>query len=206
MSEIQRLCSCCQAPCPAFNVPAPPLHRPSPTPPTWNRLQAATFITGRISKVTDGDTLVINGLNIRLHGIDAPELRQTCQSASGASYTCGELGARPRRMHGQWGDLAPARNALSSCTAFHICTNAASDGAGQLAKSNLAGKIGGATVKCEQVRLAACLPADKGRACALPPPHASKPWVCPTPHVHPTDISNEHAYAMLPSHTHTMPV
>jgi Micrococcal nuclease (thermonuclease) homologs len=40
-------------------------------------------------RVTDGDGLVLNGERIRLWGIDAPELEQTCWSA-GASYSCGE--------------------------------------------------------------------------------------------------------------------
>ena len=106
--------SCCQAPCPSSACPTPPpLHR--------NRLQAPTFITGRISKVTDGDTWVVKGVHIRLHGIDAPELRQTCQSASGTTYACSESGAQPRRMHGQWGVVVPAGNAFSSCPALHSC-------------------------------------------------------------------------------------
>ncbi len=30
-------------------------------------------------RVFDGDTIVLNGERIRLHGIDAPEARQSCQ-------------------------------------------------------------------------------------------------------------------------------
>ena len=40
---------------------------------------AAQTVTGRTS-VTDGDTLEIRGVDIRLHGIDAPESAQTCIS------------------------------------------------------------------------------------------------------------------------------
>ena len=40
--------------------------------------------------VIDGDGLRINGQTVRLWGIDAPELRQTCQQG-GKGYACGEL-------------------------------------------------------------------------------------------------------------------
>ncbi len=39
--------------------------------------------------VVDGDSLRLNGNDIRLYGIDAPELDQTCQLADGKSYRCG---------------------------------------------------------------------------------------------------------------------
>lgn len=37
----------------------------------------------------DGDTLVMDGRRIRLRGLDAPELAQTCERA-GVTYRCGE--------------------------------------------------------------------------------------------------------------------
>jgi endonuclease YncB( thermonuclease family) len=40
--------------------------------------------------VTDGDSIKINNKKIRLVGIDAPELKQTCQHA-GTEYPCGEM-------------------------------------------------------------------------------------------------------------------
>lgn len=45
-------------------------------------------ITGSAS-VTDGDTLAIGPVRIRLHGIDAPEAGQTCKRADGRSWQCG---------------------------------------------------------------------------------------------------------------------
>jgi endonuclease YncB( thermonuclease family) len=36
----------------------------------------------------DGDSLVLNGTEVRLHGIDAPEYNQSCRSPSG-DYPCG---------------------------------------------------------------------------------------------------------------------
>ncbi|MFK5599925.1 thermonuclease family protein [Methylobacterium sp. HMF5984] len=53
---------------------------------------AAELIVGRAS-VTDGDTVVIHGTRIRLHGIDAPESAQICQDAAGKDYRCGQVAA-----------------------------------------------------------------------------------------------------------------
>ncbi len=44
-------------------------------------------ITGKAA-VTDGDSVTINGTVIRLHGIDAPEIDQTCWKNS-REYQCG---------------------------------------------------------------------------------------------------------------------
>ncbi|TXN81961.1 thermonuclease family protein [Methylobacterium sp. WL8] len=49
-------------------------------------------IVGRAS-VTDGDTVIIRGTRIRLHGIDAPESAQLCQDVAGKSYRCGQAAA-----------------------------------------------------------------------------------------------------------------
>ena len=48
----------------------------------------AETITGR-AEVADGDTLTVAGIKVRLHGIDAPELDQTCQKADGLRWACG---------------------------------------------------------------------------------------------------------------------
>ncbi|MGR7994823.1 thermonuclease family protein [Xanthobacter sp. ZOL 2024] len=40
--------------------------------------------------VSDGDSFTLNHQRIRLEGIDAPELRQTCQR-DGTSWPCGEV-------------------------------------------------------------------------------------------------------------------
>jgi endonuclease YncB( thermonuclease family) len=47
--------------------------------------------TGRAS-VIDADTIDIRGERIRLHGIDAPESRQTCE-ADGETWRCGQQAA-----------------------------------------------------------------------------------------------------------------
>lgn len=41
------------------------------------------------ARVTDGDTINLTGFVIRLHGIDAPELRQTCVRG-GTAWACGK--------------------------------------------------------------------------------------------------------------------
>ncbi|MCX7342193.1 MAG: thermonuclease family protein, partial [Hyphomicrobiales bacterium] len=49
---------------------------------------AALEVTG-IARVVDGDTLNLEGLGVRLHGIDAPETAQRCTDAQGRDYACG---------------------------------------------------------------------------------------------------------------------
>ncbi len=43
------------------------------------------------AKVIDGDTIKINGKNIRLQGIDAPEMKQSCKDQNNSSYACGHV-------------------------------------------------------------------------------------------------------------------
>jgi endonuclease YncB( thermonuclease family) len=40
-------------------------------------------------RVADGDSLERGGLRLRLYGIDAPELSQTCKDGQGTEYPCG---------------------------------------------------------------------------------------------------------------------
>ena len=51
-------------------------------------LHAKADIVG-LARVVDGDTLEITGTKIRMHGIDAPESKQSCL-ANGKSYRCGQ--------------------------------------------------------------------------------------------------------------------
>ncbi|MEL0585480.1 MAG: thermonuclease family protein [Candidatus Thiodiazotropha sp. (ex. Lucinoma kazani)] len=55
-----------------------------------NAFATLTIIVGP-AIVTDGDTLKIKNHRIRLHGIDAPELRQLCyKKVTHESVKCGE--------------------------------------------------------------------------------------------------------------------
>jgi len=45
-------------------------------------------------QAADGDSLRLGGQRIRLSGIDAPELHQTCQNDKGKPYPCGVLAKR----------------------------------------------------------------------------------------------------------------
>ena len=47
-------------------------------------------ITGK-PRIIDGDTIHINNTKIRLHGIDAPEMKQTCRTSKGEEQQCGRL-------------------------------------------------------------------------------------------------------------------
>ena len=49
----------------------------------------AKTITVTISAVTDGDSLRAGPLRLRLFGIDAPEIDQSCQDSAGVDYACG---------------------------------------------------------------------------------------------------------------------
>ena len=41
------------------------------------------------TRVIDGDSFEVAGTKIRLHGIDAPESDQICQTEQGADWACG---------------------------------------------------------------------------------------------------------------------
>lgn len=51
---------------------------------------AMADITGK-PRVIDGDTIEIAGERIRLHGIDAPEMKQICKNQKGKDIPCGQL-------------------------------------------------------------------------------------------------------------------
>jgi endonuclease YncB( thermonuclease family) len=50
----------------------------------------AADLTGK-PRIIDGDTIEMAGERIRLHGIDAPEVKQTCQRTDGSEYRCGDM-------------------------------------------------------------------------------------------------------------------
>ena len=54
-------------------------------------------ITGK-PRVIDGDTIEIAGERIRLHGIDVPEMKQTCKTSKGKEQLCGVLAKQALEM------------------------------------------------------------------------------------------------------------
>jgi len=52
-------------------------------------------------RVIDGDTLDVGGTRVRLHGIDAPEARQRCETEQGVSWDCGAWVSREVRARYQ---------------------------------------------------------------------------------------------------------
>lgn len=46
-----------------------------------------------LGRAIDGDSLVVDGVEIRLYGIDAPEYAQTCE-AQGRTWPCGQAAGR----------------------------------------------------------------------------------------------------------------
>ena len=51
---------------------------------------SAQELVGR-PHIIDGDTIRIDDTRIRLHGIDAPEAKQTCMKQDGSVYRCGDM-------------------------------------------------------------------------------------------------------------------
>ncbi|MBY3359352.1 thermonuclease family protein [Rhizobium laguerreae] len=54
-------------------------------------------------RVIDGDTIDLDGVRYRLHGIDAPEAGQSCKAADGSEWACGQaaLGKLERLVRGR---------------------------------------------------------------------------------------------------------
>jgi endonuclease YncB( thermonuclease family) len=70
----------------------------------WGSILGATFAAGmafagpdgRIA-VVDGDTIRVGGETVRLFGVDAPELDQTCRRPGGEVWRCGDWARREVR-------------------------------------------------------------------------------------------------------------
>ena len=74
-----------------------------------------------IARVIDGDTIEVSGQQIRLHGIDAPEQKQTCKR-DGEDWRCGldatralndKIGEKPVRCEEQ--DRDRYRRIIAKC-------------------------------------------------------------------------------------------
>src|SRR5690349_7671777 len=90
-------------------------------------LSAAGAVPGRVqgrAVVIDGDTLEIAGTQVRLAGIDAPELDQPCstggdvRAAGSATYRCGEDAAAALAGRIGTDPLVCERQAPADCSVF----------------------------------------------------------------------------------------
>jgi len=71
----------------------------------WNAPPAAAIVG--IAWVIDGDTIAISGTHIRLEGVDAPELAQTCTDAASKAWACGRAAANELREHIRGKEVIP---------------------------------------------------------------------------------------------------
>jgi endonuclease YncB( thermonuclease family) len=85
------------------------------------RFGVVDILPGHVT-VIDGDSLREGQTEIRLHGIDAPEYRQTCTDSNGAEYACGKRAAEVLRNITKQGELICQRieidrygRAVSNC-------------------------------------------------------------------------------------------
>lgn len=64
---------------------------------------AAEEIVGT-ARVSDGDTIRVGGTKVRIHGIDTPEIDQTCRTEHGHDFDCGRAAADWARdaWEGRW--------------------------------------------------------------------------------------------------------
>lgn len=53
-------------------------------------MAAVPVVGAEAVRVVDGDTIVVDGITHRIHGIDAPEFGQTCKASSGKLWPCGK--------------------------------------------------------------------------------------------------------------------
>tara|TARA_E500000178_G_scaffold249240_1_gene245819 strand:- start:1934 stop:2500 length:567 start_codon:yes stop_codon:yes gene_type:complete len=54
-------------------------------------VDGTTIHIGQSWRVVDGDTIHIDSYKIRLLGMDAPEIRQSCQTSGGHDWACGVM-------------------------------------------------------------------------------------------------------------------
>ena len=60
---------------------------------------------GADTRAIDGDTLVLEGVTVRLQGIDTPEASQSCRNAKARPYRCGAVSTAALRLMLASGDV-----------------------------------------------------------------------------------------------------
>jgi endonuclease YncB( thermonuclease family) len=90
-------------------------------------------------RIGDGDTFRMGGRTIRLAGIDAPELAQTCTNAQGGEYPCGrEAREALTRLLGANGLQCEERAADRYRRALSVCRTEAGDVGEAMVRAGLA--------------------------------------------------------------------
>ena len=90
------------------------------------------------ARVIDGDTFAVAGQRVRLHGIDAPETRQTC-SRDGRKWACGRAATKAmRRLVGRDPVRCEVRNRDRYGRAVATCFAGGRDLQRQLVRQGLA--------------------------------------------------------------------
>ncbi len=90
-------------------------------------------------RVTDGDSLRLGSVEVRLFGIDAPESRQLCTDADGATWACGRAAAeRLRELVAAGPVRCQPQDRDRYGRLVSVCTAAGIDLAGQLVAEGLA--------------------------------------------------------------------
>ena len=104
--------------------PRPATPAPSPSAPSSRK--APEYAPGQmisgIAAAIDGHTLTVVGHALRLDGVDAPGLRQTCGTADGTTWRCGEAALRTlsSMVHGEMVRCTVATSLVSGAAA--ICS------------------------------------------------------------------------------------
>jgi len=82
------------------------------------------------ARVIDGDTIEVQGVDIRLHGIDAPEMAQSCKTAQGGTWPCGKRsGEHLQSLIGSgavsctWSEVDAYGRAIGICRAGNLTLN-----------------------------------------------------------------------------------
>jgi endonuclease YncB( thermonuclease family) len=85
------------------------------------------------AQVVEGDTITIDGQTIRLYGIDAPEIGQTCRARDGREYDCGRASLNAV--------TAMLRGREATCTLFSRTPDGAAVGACEIAGHDVGAAI-----------------------------------------------------------------
>lgn len=82
-------------------------------------------ISGEITEVKDGDTVVVSDLfNVRLFGIDAPEKQQICKDKNGKNFNCGTKSTKHLKKIIGSGEVICVNNGIEKYGRFiFVCKN-----------------------------------------------------------------------------------